>query len=117
MDIAACQMETAKSRPTAAGGKAAETLRTWGLDPFPGANIKSPWPGHLDLAVKGKTFAYLSVPGEPDLKKMPPIPLTRSMGRAPHRASYQSSHRLLRGYSILVLELLRFRCILFQVCE
>jgi predicted DNA-binding protein (MmcQ/YjbR family) len=26
---------------------------------------KSPWPGHLDLAVKDKTFAYLSIEGEP----------------------------------------------------
>ena len=30
---------------------------------FPGAHTKSPWPGHLDLAVKGKTFAYLSIAG------------------------------------------------------
>jgi hypothetical protein len=27
--------------------------------------LKSPWPGHLDLAVKDKTFAYLSIEGEP----------------------------------------------------
>jgi len=40
-------------------------LREWGLAHFPGAHTKSPWPGHLDLAVNDKTFAYLSVEGEP----------------------------------------------------
>jgi predicted DNA-binding protein (MmcQ/YjbR family) len=39
-------------------------LRKFGLA-YPGAHTKSPWPGHLDLAVKDKTFAYLSVEGEP----------------------------------------------------
>lgn len=38
-------------------------LRTFGLG-FPGAHTKSPWPGHLDLAVKGKTFAFMSTDGE-----------------------------------------------------
>ena len=39
-------------------------LREYGLA-MPGAHTKSPWPGHLDLAVRDKTFAYLSVEGEP----------------------------------------------------
>jgi predicted DNA-binding protein (MmcQ/YjbR family) len=39
-------------------------LREYGLA-YPGAHLKSPWPGHLDLAVKDKTFAYLSIEGEP----------------------------------------------------
>jgi predicted DNA-binding protein (MmcQ/YjbR family) len=39
-------------------------LRAFGLA-YPGAHTKSPWPGHLDLAVKDKTFAYLSLEGEP----------------------------------------------------
>ena len=39
-------------------------LRDWGLS-FPGASLKSPWPGHMDLAVNDKTFAYLSTEGEP----------------------------------------------------
>ena len=39
-------------------------LRTFGLA-YPGAHTKSPWPGHLDLAVNDKTFAYLSIEGEP----------------------------------------------------
>lgn len=39
-------------------------LRTYGLA-YPGAHTKSPWPGHLDLAVNDKTFAYLSIDGEP----------------------------------------------------
>ena len=39
-------------------------LRAFGLA-YPGAHTKSPWPGHLDLAVKDKTFVYLSLEGEP----------------------------------------------------
>jgi hypothetical protein len=39
-------------------------LRRFGLR-YPGAHTKSPWPGHLDLAVNDKTFAYLSLEGEP----------------------------------------------------
>ncbi len=39
-------------------------LRAFGLR-YPGAHLKSPWPGHLDLAVRDKTFAYLSIEGEP----------------------------------------------------
>jgi predicted DNA-binding protein (MmcQ/YjbR family) len=39
-------------------------LRAFGLG-LPQAHTKSPWPGHLDLAVKDKTFAYLSIEGEP----------------------------------------------------
>lgn len=41
-----------------------DALRRFGLG-FPGAHGKSPWPGHDDLAVKDKTFAYLSAAGEP----------------------------------------------------
>ena len=43
---------------------AVKALRAFGLA-YPGAHTKSPWPGHLDLAVNDKTFAYLSPPGEP----------------------------------------------------
>src|SRR4029079_19836993 len=39
-------------------------LRAFGLA-YPGAHTKSPWPGHLDLAVNDKTFAYLSLEGQP----------------------------------------------------
>jgi predicted DNA-binding protein (MmcQ/YjbR family) len=39
-------------------------LRAFGLS-YPGAHTKSPWPGHLDLAVNDKTFAYLSAEGTP----------------------------------------------------
>jgi len=39
-------------------------LRSFGLA-YPGAHTKSPWPGHLDLAVRDKTFAYLSIEGQP----------------------------------------------------
>jgi len=44
--------------------KWADELRKLGLR-YPGAHIKSPWPGHEDLAVNDKTFAYLSASGEP----------------------------------------------------
>jgi predicted DNA-binding protein (MmcQ/YjbR family) len=39
-------------------------LRAFGLA-YPGAHAKSPWPGHDDLAVNNKTFAYLSAEGDP----------------------------------------------------
>jgi predicted DNA-binding protein (MmcQ/YjbR family) len=39
-------------------------LRAFGLT-YPGAHGKAPWPGHDDLAVNDKTFAYLGVEGEP----------------------------------------------------
>lgn len=39
-------------------------LRTFGMA-YPGVHYKSPWPGHMDLAVNDKTFAYLSLEGEP----------------------------------------------------
>jgi predicted DNA-binding protein (MmcQ/YjbR family) len=51
----------AKSRPS---DKVLKQLRDYGLA-LPGAHLKSPWPGHKDLAVNDKTFAYLSVEGEP----------------------------------------------------
>ncbi|HEY5924818.1 MAG TPA: MmcQ/YjbR family DNA-binding protein [Kofleriaceae bacterium] len=44
--------------------KVLHELRAFGLA-YPGAHYKSPWPGHMDLAVKDKTFAYLSLEGEP----------------------------------------------------
>jgi len=50
-----------KTRPT---DKVLVELREFGLA-YPGAHTKSPWPGHLDLAVNDKTFAYLSIEGEP----------------------------------------------------
>jgi predicted DNA-binding protein (MmcQ/YjbR family) len=49
---------------TAAIDAIVNELRAFGLA-YPGAHIKSPWPGHGDLAVNDKTFTYLSVEGEP----------------------------------------------------
>ena len=43
---------------------AVDQLRAFGLT-YPETGLKSPWPGHADLAVRGKTFAYLSAAGEP----------------------------------------------------
>lgn len=51
-------------RKTKLTDAALKELRAFGLA-YPGAHTKSPWPGHLDLAVKDKTFAYLSLEGEP----------------------------------------------------
>ncbi len=51
-------------RKTAPTDDILRELRAFGLA-YPGAHTKSPWPGHLDLAVKDKTFAYLSLEGEP----------------------------------------------------
>jgi predicted DNA-binding protein (MmcQ/YjbR family) len=47
-----------------ASDTALKELRDFGLS-YPGAHLKSPWPGHKDLAVNDKTFAYLSIEGEP----------------------------------------------------
>jgi predicted DNA-binding protein (MmcQ/YjbR family) len=52
------------SRKSAQTDSGLKELREFGLR-YPSAHLKSPWPGHLDLAVKDKTFAYLSVEGEP----------------------------------------------------
>jgi predicted DNA-binding protein (MmcQ/YjbR family) len=52
------------AKRTAASDAALKKLRAFGLA-YPGAHTKSPWPGHLDLAVNDKTFAYLSIEGEP----------------------------------------------------
>jgi hypothetical protein len=53
-----------KKDETSAIDAALRALREFGLK-YPGAHTKSPWPGHLDLAVNDKTFAYLSVEGDP----------------------------------------------------
>ncbi|MDQ3370101.1 MAG: MmcQ/YjbR family DNA-binding protein, partial [Myxococcota bacterium] len=52
------------AKPKRATDRALEELRAYGLT-YPGAHLKSPWPDHLDLAVNDKTFAYLSVAGQP----------------------------------------------------
>src|SRR5436190_63139 len=54
----------AKKKKTASTDPILKELRDFGLA-YPGAHLKSPWPGHKDLAVKDKTFAYLSIEGEP----------------------------------------------------
>ena len=53
-------------------------LRELGLRRYPGSHEKSPWPGHRDLAVNDKTFAYLSAPGDaPGLSLK--LPFSRSL--------------------------------------
>jgi predicted DNA-binding protein (MmcQ/YjbR family) len=56
-------------------------LRELGLSRYPGAHLKSPWPGHLDLAVKNKTFAYLSAPGDPPGLSLK-LPVSRKLALA-----------------------------------
>jgi predicted DNA-binding protein (MmcQ/YjbR family) len=51
-------------RLVSGGEELVKALRGYGLG-FPGAHGKSPWPGHDDLAVNNKTFAYLNAEGEP----------------------------------------------------
>ena len=53
-----------KKKNTDAADAVLKELRAFGLT-YPGVHFKSPWPGHMDLAVKDKTFAYLSLEGEP----------------------------------------------------
>lgn len=53
-----------RSRKAAPHTAAVLELRAFGLS-YPEAHTKSPWPDHLDLAVRGKTFAYLSLEDEP----------------------------------------------------
>jgi len=53
----------AKAKP-AKSDAVIKALREFGLE-YPGAHLKSPWPGHKDLAVNDKTFAYLPPEGEP----------------------------------------------------
>jgi predicted DNA-binding protein (MmcQ/YjbR family) len=54
----------ASKTKTRASDAVLKEVRAFGLA-YPGAHTKSPWPGHLDLAVKDKTFAYLSIEGQP----------------------------------------------------
>ena len=54
----------AKTKQAAPTDGILKELRAFGLA-YPGAHLKSPWPGHMDLAVNDKTFTYLSVEGEP----------------------------------------------------
>lgn len=51
-------------KPAASDTAIVKKLRAFGLG-YPGAHSKSPWPGHDDLAVNDRTFAYLSADGEP----------------------------------------------------
>jgi len=52
-------------------------LKKFGLA-YPEAHSKSPWPGHDDLAVRNKTFAFLSAAGEP-LRITCKLPVTGQM--------------------------------------
>src|SRR5262245_28806668 len=54
-----------KRRPLSKSDALVRHLRELGLAKYPGSHLMSPWPGHLDLAVDGKTYAYLSLEGEP----------------------------------------------------
>jgi len=54
----------ARTRGTRTTDAVLAELRAFGLA-YPGTHTKSPWPGHADLAVNDKTFAYLSIDGEP----------------------------------------------------
>lgn len=70
-------MSTRRKSPSTAA-VALVHLRERGLQRHPGAELKSPWPGHLDLAVHGKTYAYLSAPGDPPHVSFK-LPLSRGL--------------------------------------
>jgi predicted DNA-binding protein (MmcQ/YjbR family) len=59
-----CYAPRVAKKKAGASDAVLKELRAYGLA-LPGAHTKSPWPGHLDLAVNDKTFAYLSLEGEP----------------------------------------------------
>jgi predicted DNA-binding protein (MmcQ/YjbR family) len=71
----------ARRKPSSSAANVVAHLRELGLRRYPGAEIKSPWPGHMDLAVNDKTFAYLSAPGDPPHVSMK-LPLSRSIALA-----------------------------------
>src|SRR5262245_40835055 len=54
-----------KRRPLSKSDTLVRHLRELGLAKYPGSHLMSPWPDHLDLAVDGKTYAYLNLEGEP----------------------------------------------------
>lgn len=60
-------------------------LRELGLK-YPEAGLKRPWPEHLDLVVRGKTFAFMNVEGLP-LKISCKLPHSRSEATAQPFAS------------------------------
>lgn len=59
-----CEPTSAMKTPSGPHDAAVQELRAFGLG-YPESHTKSPWPDHLDLAVRDKTFAYLSLDGEP----------------------------------------------------
>jgi hypothetical protein len=59
---------------------ARQALRNFGLT-YPEAGLKRPWPEHLDLVVRGKTFAFMNVEGMP-LKISCKLPRSRSEATA-----------------------------------
>ncbi|MEZ6037015.1 MAG: MmcQ/YjbR family DNA-binding protein [Planctomycetota bacterium] len=71
-------MASRRAAKSSAATDLIEQLRAHGLRRFPGAHTKSPWPGHLDLAVKDKTFAFLSAPGDPPSLSLK-LPLSASI--------------------------------------
>jgi predicted DNA-binding protein (MmcQ/YjbR family) len=70
-----------RRKPSSPAANVIAHLRELGLRRYPGAEIKSPWPGHMDLAVNDKTFAYLSAPGDPPHVSMK-LPFSRSIALA-----------------------------------
>lgn len=68
-------------KPASPAARAIAHLREFGLRRYPGAHQKSPWPGHLDLAVNDRTFAYLSAPGDPPSLSLK-LPFSRSLALA-----------------------------------
>jgi predicted DNA-binding protein (MmcQ/YjbR family) len=62
--LSGCAAELMSKRSPRSTAAVLKELRAFGFT-YPGVETKSPWPGHADLAVNGKTFAYLSAEGQP----------------------------------------------------
>ena len=67
------------SKGSKAGDALMKKLRAKGMT-YPGAAKKAPWPGHDDLAVNDKTFAYMSMAGDP-FKISLKLPVSRTEAR------------------------------------
>lgn len=57
----------------------AESLRRFALT-YPEAHLNSPWPGHLDLAVRDKTFAARDAWIDESYRPQAPKKLVKSVG-------------------------------------
>lgn len=68
-------------------------LKAFGLS-LPGAQPKSPWPGHEDVAVSDKTFAYLGLHDDGGLKVSIKLPVSGKAVLASHPGAVPTAYGL-----------------------